>query len=266
VDILGLLLADDRLKIESEDWLLKIIGDRILRDGSMVGLMDCIECKYLSVEAMSTFVSLISRESMSSSVWSSICSRLQLPVSVPNINPRRHRHSPDLDRDRPFDGIFAYLWRQCGENPHTAGLIEISVNDDFANRPYKCYDLLSEGKWWASGNASVDHYVQIDLKDLRLVPSGYSVKTHGSTWAKGGCFVRSWRFEGSNDDSKWKVLDSHTDSDKLMGHDKEVSFAISTARTFRFLRFIQTDRNSSGYRHLGLQRLELFGRLERNRE
>jgi hypothetical protein len=253
------------LKIESEDWLLKIVGARISGDGSLIGLLDHIECKYLSVEAMSTFLSLVSRESVGSSVWSSICSRLQLPISIPNDNPRVRGLSIPLNRDRPFDGVFAYLWRQCGENPHTAGLIEISVNDEYPNRQYKCYDLLSEGKWWASNNGAVDHYVKIDLKDRRLVPSGYSVKTHGNAFSSGQ-FVRSWRFEGSNDDSKWEVLDSHTDSGELMGNDKEVSFAISEARAFRFLRLIQTRVNSSGGRYLALQRLELFGQLQGNRE
>jgi hypothetical protein len=262
VDILGLLLADDRLKIESEDWLLKIIGDRILRDGSLICLLDYVECKYLSVEAMSTFISLVSREPMSSSVWSSICSRLQLRVSGPNINPRVRGNSLNMDRNRPFDGVFAYLWRQCGENPHTAGLIEITANDDCPERPYKGYDLLSKGKWWASNGAAVDHHVKIDLKNMRLVPSGYSVKAHSSAWMNGNDFVRSWRFEGSNDDSKWEALDSHTNSDELMGNDKEGSFVISTVRMFRFLRFVQTGTNSYGTRYLGLQRLEVFGLLQ----
>jgi hypothetical protein len=101
-----------------------------------------------------------------------------------------------------------------------------------------------------------------DLKDLRLVPSGYSVKSHSSAWGKGSYFTQSWRLECSNDDSKWEVLDRHVGSDELMGHDKEVSFAISATRAFRFLRFLQTGVNSYGSRCLGLQRLEIFGLLK----
>jgi hypothetical protein len=110
VNILELLLADDRLKIESEDWLLKIVGDRISSDGSLIGLLDYIESKYLSVRAMSDFVSLISPELMSSSVWSSICSRLQLPISVRHRNPRMRRHSRHLDRNRPSDDALPTRW------------------------------------------------------------------------------------------------------------------------------------------------------------
>jgi hypothetical protein len=258
VNILELLLSDNRLNIESEDWLLKIVKDRISNDSSLIGLLDYIESQYLSVEGISSYVSLISRESMSSSVWSSLCSRLQLPVSVPNGNPRIRGHLISLDRNRPFDGVFARLWRQCGKNPHDAGLIAISANNECPS--VNCSDLLSGERCWYSSSANVDHYVKIDLKDLRLIPSGYSVNTHaiGETSAY---FVRSWHFEGSNDDSKWEVLDSHTDAEELMGNNREVSFAISTTEEFRFLRFIMCGVNSSGTHELVLRRLETFGLL-----
>jgi hypothetical protein len=247
------------LNIESEDWLLNVVVDRISSDRSLIGLLDYIECKYLSVEAMSVVVSLISGESMSSSVWSSLCSRLRLPVSLSNVNPRAREPFICLDRSRPFDGVFAHLWRRCGENPHNAGLIALSANDERSS--YKCHEHLLEGKSWGSDTASVDHYVEIDLKDLCLVPSGYSVKTHGNPWSASH-FVRSWRFEGSNDESTWEVLDSHTASDELMENDKEVSFEISTTTQFRFLHFIQTGMNSSGHHYLCLQRFEIFGQLK----
>jgi hypothetical protein len=115
-------------------------------------------------------------------------------------------------------------------------------------------------------NAHVGHYVKIDLTNLRLIPSGYSVKTHGDGWNTGKHFVRSWQFEGSNDDSKWEVLDSHSDSEELMGHEKEVSFVLFTTTQFRFLRFMMTAVNSSATNHLILQRLDIFGLLESIRD
>jgi hypothetical protein len=247
---------------------LKIVGDRISGNDSLIGLLDYIECKYLSVEAMSTFVSLISYESMSPSVWGSICSRLRLPVSVSNVNPRQHGDSILLDRSRPFDGVFAHLWRKCGKNPDSAGLLAISANDQTSNCKFPLHELIAdsskEGQWWGTNGSAVDHYVKIDLKDMVLAPSGYSVKTHNKAWAE-SYFLRSWRFEGSNDDSTWEVLDSHKDSEQLMGNDKEISFTISMTTEFRFLRLIMIGVNSSNSRQLSLQRLEVFGRLRRIR-
>jgi hypothetical protein len=265
VTILEVLLSDKRLKISSEDWLLNVVKDRVSRDGSLIGLLDYIQCEYLSAEAMSQFLSLISIESMSSSLWSSLCRRLRLPISISNADPRFLASAIPFDRTRPFDGVFAYLSRKYGQNPAIAGVIAISANDERPVCKFPRHEILSDsrkkGTWWGTNNAAVDHYLQIDFKNLRLTPSGYSVKVHNTSWAPAGHFIRSWRFEGSNDDSKWEVLDSHTDSDLLMGNDKEASFAVSTGAEFRFLRFVQTGANSSGYYSFSLQRLETFGIL-----
>jgi hypothetical protein len=263
VSVLERLLADKRLKIVSEDWLLKVIEDRIRSDASLIGLLGYIECIYLGAEGMSAFLSLISIESMSSLVWSSLCRRLQLPVSTSDANPRAMRYAVPLNPDRRFDGVFAYLWRQCGQNPHTAGLVAISANDEQFNCTLPRHKLISDsskqGTYWGTNDTEVDHYVKIDLKSFRLVPPGYSVKSPGSAW--GTPFVRSWRFEGSNDDLGWEVLDRHTRSNELTGHDKEASFGISTTTEFRFLRFIQTCPHSHGENYFSLQRLEIFGLL-----
>jgi hypothetical protein len=53
---------------------------------------------------------------------------------------------------------------------------------------------------------------------------------------------------------------------ELTGNDKEAPFEISAAQSFRFLRFIEAGLNSWGCRLLTLQRLEIFGLLQRNRD
>jgi hypothetical protein len=192
---------------------------------------------------------------------------LQLPVS-PGISYPRLKTPPSLDlrldESRPFEGVFAYLWAKCGQNPHNVDLIEISANDERNGRKFNCYDLISReskaGKWWGAGGQKIDHFVKINLKNLRLCPSGYSVKTHNNAWSSGH-FVRSWRFEGSNDDSKWEVLHSQTNSKALTGNDKEASFECSSSSTFRFLRFVMVGHNSNGDYRFSLQNLEVFGRL-----
>jgi hypothetical protein len=73
--------------------------------------------------------------------------------------------------------------------------------------------------------------------------------------------LKSWRFEGSNDDSKWELLHSQTNSTALTGNDKEASFEFSSSSTFRFLRFVMVGQNSNGHYQHSLQGLEVFGRL-----
>jgi hypothetical protein len=267
IDILEKLLSDFRLKIPSEDWLFEILEGLIFQNESFVILLDYIECEYLSSESISRFVSLISIENLSYAIWSSICHRLQLSVS-PEISNPRLKTPPELnvqlDESHPFEGIFAHLWSKCGQNPHNAGLIFISANDESNQPKFGCHDLISHeskaGKWWGTNSKKIEHFVKIDLKDLRLCPSAYSVKTHNTSWSP-GYFLRSWRFEGSNDDSNWELLHSQTNSTALNGNDKEASFEFSSSSTFRFLRFVMTGQNSNGDHQFSLQNLEVFGRL-----
>jgi hypothetical protein len=145
-----------------------------------------------------------------------------------------------------------------------AGLIAISAVDERAERTFECHDLISDGskagKWWGTAQKAIDHYVMIDFKDYRIRPSGYSVKTHNSSWSSTGLFVKSWRFEGSTDGTAWQALDSHTNSSELSGNDREVSFACQSPSQFRFVRFLMVG-DSSGNRQFSLQRLEVFGVL-----
>jgi hypothetical protein len=185
-------------------------------------------------------------------------------VSPAAANPRVHSRTISLDRSRPFDGVFSELWKSCGQNPHLAGVIEVSAPDEYSNRTFECHDLISAAskarKWWATRNDAMDRYVQIDFKDYRIRPSGYSVKAHSSRWSRAD-FVRSWRFEGSQDGTAWEALDSHTDSSDLSANDREASFECRSSSEFRFVRFVMVGVNSSGNRQLSLQRLEVFGEL-----
>jgi hypothetical protein len=161
------------------------------------------------------------------------------------------------------------MWKWCGQNPHLAGLIAISAADEGTGRQFECHDLISAaskaGKWWSTGGNQFDHSVQIDFKNYRIRPSGYSVKVHNSSWS-GAHFVKSWRFEGSNDGTSWEVLDSHTNSSELSACDREVSFECQSSSQFRVVRFLMVGANSSGDRYLSLQRLELFGELTKATE
>jgi hypothetical protein len=81
-------------------------------------------------------------------------------------------------------------------------LIKLSAPDERSGRIFECFDLVSheskDGQWWGTNDSDMDHYVEIDFKDMRICPSGYSVKVHSSAWSVGD-LVLSWRFEGSRD-------------------------------------------------------------------
>jgi hypothetical protein len=199
--------------------------------------------------------------------WESICRRLFLEVHPSISNPRLkipRERKIDFDSGKPFDGILFYLFEKCGRNPHHAGLITVSAPDEQANRTFRCEDLISHGsktgKWWGTGGTNVPHYLQIDFKNLQICPSAYSIKSHNSTWS-GGCFIRSWEFEGSSDGSTWQCLDRHLNCTDLCQHDAVASYHISNSPIFRYLRFRMVGQNSNNNWYFSLQQIEIFGRL-----
>jgi hypothetical protein len=267
VEILRILLSDSRLIIESEDWLLAILQTLISKDCSYDNLIDTIECQYLSQSKIVEFCELLNATSLSCLAWESICRRLCLEVH-PSISNPRLRIAPernlDFDSGKPFDGILFYLFEKCGRNPHHAGLITISAPDERTDRKFECPDLISyeskTGKWWATNNTNVPHYLRIDFKALQICPSAYSIKAHSSRWGNNS-FVKSWEFEGSSDGSTWQCLDRHSNCTDLCRNDAVASYHISNSPVFRYLRFRMVGQNSSNDWQFSLQQIEIFGRL-----
>jgi hypothetical protein len=187
-----------------------------------------------------------------------------------------------LDRDRPFEGIFAHLTHQCGENPDVAGLIAITTIDHQTQKPISCSSLISPetkaGPFGANASTYLTGYVKIDFKSISLIPSAYSIKPvrtapTRATWAslystyplpqESGTQrvpASTLCFEGSNDDMLWEKLDSQPKS-ILANNDTQHSFEISTATRFRFLRFVIHDALSN--HSIWLHAIELFGLLRK---
>jgi hypothetical protein len=140
-------------------------------------------------------------------------------------------------------------------------LFAISANDDRNDSSFPCHNLISSeskpGLYWRSGTSAVDHFVKIDFKDLRICPSAYSLKGQQTAWGN----MWSWRFEGSNDDSEWALLDNRINCEDLSRGEASFQFSAPPSTAFRFIRFVMVGSNSGGSRQLLLQRFEVFGRL-----
>jgi hypothetical protein len=195
--------------------------------------------------------------------WESICRRLCLQVH-PSVLSRRFRIPPgrtiDFQSEKPFHGIFFYLFEKYSGNPHSDGVIVVSAPDEHPNRTFQCEDLISHeaktGKCWGTKSTNSPHYLQIDFKDLQILPSAYSVKAHNSSWSS-TAFVKSWEFEGST----WHCLDRHFNCADLCQNDAVASYHISNSSVFRYLRFRMTEQDSSKSWYFSLQQIEVFGTL-----
>jgi hypothetical protein len=120
--------------------MLKIVMDRISSDTSKMGLLDYIERRYLSVEAKLSLVS---------SVWLSLCSRLQL---------------------------LAHPCCPCGENPGNSSLIGLSGNHwggtsiSLNGNRHRClvpsgYSMNAYGRPWNASHCARPQWLEASNDD-----------------------------------------------------------------------------------------------------
>jgi hypothetical protein len=269
VDVLSQVLNHSALCLESEDALFRLIERLSSEDESYRVLLDFVEAEYLSDSCIGDYIASVDPDQLSRSVWMSICRRLSLHVNSMARNRRVKGQSRQFpvphDGSPRFAGIFHHLCAACNGNPHLSGRVEISANDEYASRTLQVYDLISDvqktGKYWGTNANAVDHYIKIDFRTFLVRPSGYALKAHWSRWGGGGQFIRSWRFEGSNDGSNWDNLDTKSNSDAISGNDQEAVFDVATEQSYRLFRIIAQGMNSSQSYCFSMQQIEIFGNL-----
>jgi hypothetical protein len=84
-EILERVLENDKLRIESEDWLLSFVVDVM---GGYPNLVRHVRCEYLSVESMQLFIDEVDIQSLDRIMLRSICRRLLAPRDTQGKNGR----------------------------------------------------------------------------------------------------------------------------------------------------------------------------------
>ena len=160
---------------------------------------------------------------------------------------------------QPMEGIIAHLTRECGGSVHDKRVVEVTASSE-SLFGYDARHVVELGKHsWFQSDGESNSWICYDFKDLRVAPTGYSIRTTLQ------CHLRSWVFEVSNDgrDGSWLVVDTRDNNEDLNDQRVTRNFAISapTHGSFRFVRLRQTGKNHHGCDTLELSALEVFGTL-----
>lgn len=250
IDVLNTVLIQDSLSIFNEDSLLEKI---ISLGEKYYPLLDNVQIEYLTSSSILKLLSYLDIDNISSQIWMSIINRLQLPVHPPP-NPVRHNNTFVLDKEYPFDGVFALLMSKYGGNIHDKGIIDITASSD----PDKNVSFVSDSDWesyWFSDNVP-NSWVQFDFKDKLIIVTDYTIQSDGSD----GNHLLHWELEGSNDGKNWEVIDKR-DTNDLNSFYKVKSYSCFLEKPFRMLRLRQTGKNSSNQDYMLLASIEFFGEL-----
>jgi len=251
------VLADPSLVLLSEDSLFKMI---ISSGDEFECLLGQVDCQYLSDSAICEFLEVISIETLTSELWSSICHRLRHRIDISCDSHRFAKHENTLSylySGEPFDGILNSLRSSCSRNPHEAGEVEVTASSTQHNKPHQVLDYGWSDFWHSRDQKG--SWLQIDFKDRLVCLTHYSLKSH-----KGGAnYILAWVVEGSEDGRKWEVVDQRR-TDQLAGSSKVGTFPVTSSRYFRFVRLRQTEKNSSNGNYFLLANIEVFGQVKKN--
>lgn len=254
------ILCDDDLCIESEDWLFDLICKIIKEKGpSYRILFECLLFEYMTPNAMSLFVSMVTYEDISGKLWMNMKKRLVLSVQSPGANIRYTKRDKtfEIDSSDPFNGICAYLNSECDGNAHEKGLMTITSSSIGINQPYQVIDYGWEGDWGTKNKPN--SWLMFDFKDNLVELTGYSLMSIPSLI--NNTHPRSWALEASNDLEDWNILDKREMNNDLNGKNKVKCFAFRRSDSYRYVRIRQTDLNHSHNNYFAISQMELFGSI-----
>jgi hypothetical protein len=136
------------------------------------------------------------------------------------------------------------------------GIVSITASSTEENQCHQVVDYGWDSYWYSHDQPN--SWIQFDFKDRRISVTNYTIKSDG----QGGYHLVEWSIEGSNDGNTWIPVDARHTED-LCGDFVVKSYACESRKSapqfFRFIRLIQTGKNSSNSDYLLLGNLEFFG-------
>ena len=259
------VLGDKHLKLEDENALVDTLASLCSRDDAYCCMFRYVHFEYVDASHLDLYLDHVYGDHLDGVVWERICNNLRN-----GLNPgSSHRDSPGLRfrwisfeyvNEHPFDGIISHLANECGGNAHENGVVNITSSSNFRNMAYRVTDYGWDD-YWASQDVP-DSWICFDFKEKRVHLKKYSLKPVSELYPV------SWVMEGSTNGTDWKEIDRRNTMDMKGEGTVKVYECENNSRSegFRFLRFRQIGKNSSGSNVLSMASIEFFGKLETDEE
>jgi hypothetical protein len=263
VDNLEQILNHPKLLIRSEDWLFDFITG--LGTDYCV-LFQYVLWKYLSCEYVEKMISNILISDLDTVTWNCICDRLRCEIIIDELSSRYESYpgistgaieTVHIDSNSPLNGIISRLCRECGGQVYDKGVMTITSSGD---SNYRCLYVTHDNSSSSFCTLNVPHsWLCLDFHEKRVSLSGYTIKSDNNS-----CHLMTWVIEGSNEGSKWILIDEVKNSQELIESFRVHTFEIAkSSRFYRWIRLRQTGKNSSGNDQLAMCSIELFGQIHR---
>eukprot|EP01004_Peranema_trichophorum_P001165 NODE_1136_length_2104_cov_47.503281_g959_i0.p1 GENE.NODE_1136_length_2104_cov_47.503281_g959_i0~~NODE_1136_length_2104_cov_47.503281_g959_i0.p1 ORF type:complete len:649 (-),score=132.55 NODE_1136_length_2104_cov_47.503281_g959_i0:79-2025(-) len=226
--------------------------------------------KTLSREEFENLKKQLSQNGVCAAVPVAISIPIQTPIrpgpfQAPNGPPRRYQGSM-VDKSYTFTstqngGIIYDLgtmnskyWknpvdakelRVCASS-RAEGSLGLTIEHDFRKPLFRTEDVAYS-------------WVLFDFGERSIRPNRYKL----SQWGKGECYLRSWLFEGSDDNIKWTLLSRHDNDKSIDEHCPMASWPVITNEFYRYVRIL-LDPAGNSHRHsvLAFNCFDVYGDLK----
>jgi hypothetical protein len=102
-----------------------------------------------------------------------------------------------------------------------------------------------------------NNWICYDFKEKRIVPTHYSIRTHGDYASDG--HLKSWLVETSADGKSWREVAREEDNKQFSGLLFAATFAVPGGGECRFIRLVNIGSNDSGNDCLAISAWEIIG-------
>ena len=271
-DTIESVINNSKLQLESEDQLLCLVNFLYSKSRENSKLYEFVDFVQVETGSMETFSCIIDKEDLTICTWRNLLSRMTHDIKKKenekstriNINKNENDRNDSKSvlfeipfQDSPFTGLFNKIKETSNINEElkvtrsTEGggddVMTIFNSDNNHNGPSTC--------------SSPNDWICIEVKNHRIIPTHYTVKTNG--YSQNGHHPKSWVIEISDDNERWEIIDEEHDCSFLNGRFAYHTFPISTNKQheFKFIRMRLTDKNWHSNYYLYISTFEVFGTL-----
>jgi hypothetical protein len=280
-DELRLILSQENLCVESEDWLYEFVSKLCRNDDKYFELFEFVRFEFVSHDTARDFVTLAGSrlDCLNGWIWMNFCRRLLLSPDLP-LRSNSKRHPEIFNRGRRLDpkcegvriehcpfrnGIIQSLKFERGDAWND--FVGVSCSKPYqatTNSIYGCHfatDVSPTNGFLSASEAN--SWIEYKFPRNRIFPTHYAIRS----WFQGPSakqWPKKWKLEGWNDEQYFE-LDNWTDEDRdLMTDGVVVTFPIRTPQLVNRVRFTQVGPNNLHGNRLVISWFELFGDIIEN--
>lgn len=287
-NVLYLIISNDQLKLNNEDSLFDFIEKLFSKEEYLyenkILFYEQIEMIYLSESKFRMMIENIDYNQISRDLWSKIkeCFYCEYQINKSKSNQNRYSNDDyhnknkkqnekenqykticfDNDSNHRFNGIICNLYKS--QNPkYDEKIIKITASSIYSDyQPQNVIEYENNNSVFYSKEEK-DSWIKFDFNKFKVNPSAYSLRSND--WGGVGHWhPQNWVIEGSNDDTQWTILDTHTNDHSIDDRSKSNTFIIQNKNNifYRYLRLRQTGLNTINNNTLIISAIEYFGTIE----